>query len=90
MDDRWPQLIGLLLAGALVLLNLRHQLGDERGQRLFRLLMLVFLTVIAVAVFLLLREGGEAPPIPPDADGSTVAALESSPPGHVALASKRL
>ena len=74
MDDRWPQLIGLLLAGALVLLNLRTKLGGTpRGERLFKALLVIFLVVIAGAIFLLLRQGGPAPIEPAPAGAETVA-----------------
>ena len=67
MDDRVPQLIGLFLAGAVVLLGLRTQLGGSPGgERLYRALLLVFLLVVIGAAFLLVRQPQTDALPPPD------------------------
>ena len=74
MDDAVPQLIGLLLAGAVALMSLRAQLGDTpRGQRLFRLVIVVFLIVIGGAMYALVRRGGGGA-LRPDPEASTTVA----------------
>ena len=69
MDDTIPRLIGLLLAAAIAMLGLRDHLGDApSGRRTFGIVLLIFLGVIAFAVYALLRgPDGALPVIPPDA-----------------------
>lgn len=73
MDDRVPRLIGLLLAGAVVLLGLRTQLGGTpEGDRLYRVILAVFLIVAVGAGFLLVRDGGGPPPEIPTSEDAIV------------------
>lgn len=90
MDDRWPQLIGLLLAGGVVLLNLRGRLGGTpRGERLFQIILVVFLAVAAGALFLLLRER-QATLLPKPAAGDTsVASVDAAQLQNVGTIGRR-
>lgn len=75
MDDAAPRLIGLLLAGGIALMALRSQVGDTpRGERLFRVILLVFLLVMLGAAWMLLREQGRAL-APAGPEDTTIAAL---------------
>ncbi len=74
MDDRVPRLIGLLLAGAVVLLGLRTQLGGTpQGERIYRAILLVFLLVALGAGYLLVSRPDPEPPVVIPSEDSTVA-----------------
>jgi hypothetical protein len=77
MEDRIPRLIGLLLAGVVVLLGLRSQIGGTPGgERLFKLILAAFLIVVLGAAFMLIRE--ERRGIVPVGPGETTVAAASA------------
>jgi hypothetical protein len=83
MDDSVPHLVGLLLAGAVALLSLRSHWGDTPGDRArFRVVLIVFLVIAALAVAALVRRGGEG--VAPDPDAPTTVADLRRPAAPVA------
>lgn len=69
MDDSVPRLVGLALAGVVVLMGLRGRLPQtRRGEVLYRVLMVAFLIAIAIAALALIRRGGG--PVEPDPDSA--------------------